>query len=121
MTIYEKIRELCKNRGETVTGVEKKLGFARGSLSKIDKNKPSVDRVQKLANHFGLPVEFFSDENAEESPRHYIGDETVALAQAIFENPSLRVLFDAAKDLTPEDIRIAVDMLKRFKETNPDG
>ena len=54
-------------------------------------------------------------------PVYYPDKETAELAQAIFDNPSLMVLFDAAKDLTPEDISIAVDMLKRFKETNPDG
>jgi hypothetical protein len=33
----------------------------------------------------------------------------------------MRILFDAAKDSKPEDLRRAADLLMRFKETNPDG
>lgn len=57
MSKYERIKELCKDRGVTITGLEKELGFARGSLSKIDKNKPSYERLEKLANYFGVPIE----------------------------------------------------------------
>lgn len=52
MLIYDRIRMLCKEKGVTVTGTEMELGFARGSLCKIDKNKPSVERLQKLADYF---------------------------------------------------------------------
>ena len=38
MLIYERIKQLCKANGVTVTGTESALGFARGSLCKIDKN-----------------------------------------------------------------------------------
>lgn len=42
--LYEKIRKLCKEKGVTVTEVERELGFGRGSLSKIDKHKPSNEK-----------------------------------------------------------------------------
>lgn len=60
MSIYERIRMLCKEKGETITGTEMELGFARGSLCKIDKNKPSAERLQKLADHFGVQVEWLT-------------------------------------------------------------
>lgn len=53
MLIYERIRQLCKQKGVTITGTEADLGFARGSLCKIDKNKPSVEKVNKLAEYLG--------------------------------------------------------------------
>lgn len=65
MALYATIRDLCRERGETITGLEKDLGFARGSLSKIDKNKPSVERMKKLSEHFDLPIEFFYGEKKE--------------------------------------------------------
>ena len=49
MLIYERIKQLCKKKGVTVTGTEAELGFARGSLCKIDKNKPSAEKIEKLA------------------------------------------------------------------------
>lgn len=51
MLIYDRIKQLCKDNGYTITGTEAALGFARGSLCKIDKNKPSIEKVSKLADY----------------------------------------------------------------------
>lgn len=58
MPMYDRIKLLCKQKGVTVTGTEKELGFARGSLCKVDTNKPSMERVNKLADYFGVSVEY---------------------------------------------------------------
>lgn len=60
MLIYERIRMLCKEKGVTITGTEKELGFARGSLCKIDKNKPSAERLQKLADYFEVEADWLT-------------------------------------------------------------
>ena len=59
MSIYDKIKQLCKEKSVTVTGTEKELGFSRGSLCKIDKNKPSSEKLQKLADYFGVQISCF--------------------------------------------------------------
>lgn len=56
-----------------------------------------------------------------EVPRYYEDDETAEMAQTIFENEDMRILFDAAKDSKPEDIKRAADFLKMLKATNPEG
>jgi len=71
MLTYETIKKLCKDKGVTVTGVEKELGFARGSLCKVNTNKPSMEKVQKLANYFGVSVEHLMT-GAEESQQKEI-------------------------------------------------
>lgn len=58
MLTYETIKKLCKAKGVTVTGLEKELGFARGSLCKINTNKPSMEKVQKLSDYFSVSVEY---------------------------------------------------------------
>ena len=58
---------------------------------------------------------------SESGRRYYFDDETAAMAQRLFEDPDLRMLFDASQDSKAEDLRMAAEMLKRFKETNPDG
>lgn len=60
MSIYDKIKQLCKEKGVTVTGTEKELGFSRGSLCKIDKNKPSSEKLQKLADYFEVQLEYLT-------------------------------------------------------------
>ena len=61
MLTYETIKRLCKIKRVTVTGVEKELGFARGSLCKVNTNKPSMEKVQKLADYFNVSIEYLMD------------------------------------------------------------
>ena len=56
-----------------------------------------------------------------EIPKYYENEETAELAQEIFENEDMRLLFDAAKGSKPEDIKRAADFLKMLKATNPEG
>lgn len=53
--------------------------------------------------------------------KYYEDDETAEMAQSLFENEDMRLLFDAAKDSKPEDLKMAADLLKRLKATNPEG
>lgn len=109
MTRYEKIKALCKERGITITGLERELGFARGSLSKIDKNQPSADRLEKLSSYFGLPVDYFLEVQTFGQQKEYYKDaETAKLAQEMFEDRDMRVLFDMKKNMDPE--RFAIQM-----------
>lgn len=58
--MYEKIKELCKENHISVNALEQELGFAKGSLCKIDKNKPSSEKLQKLADYFGVQLEYLT-------------------------------------------------------------
>ena len=116
MLTYDRIKTLCKQKGVTVTGTEKELGFARGSLCKVETNKPSMEKVQKLAEFFGVSVEYLTTGEETEDKGYYINPETAELAQTLFENKNLQVLFDAAKDATPEDLQTTYNMLMALKK-----
>lgn len=58
--MYEKIKMLCKEKGIAITKLEAELGFARGSLSKIDNHKPSAEKVEKIARFFGISSTFLT-------------------------------------------------------------
>lgn len=57
--IYEKVKEACREQGKTIASLEEQLGFPRGSIYKWDTNKPSVIKVQKVANALNKSIEFF--------------------------------------------------------------
>lgn len=115
MITYQDIKRLCKEKGVTVTGAEKALGFAKGSLCKIETSKPSMERVKRISDYFNIPIIDFYDKEPKERNKYYINEETAAIAQNIFENKELRLLFDAAKDANPEDLKTTHDMLLALK------
>lgn len=116
MLTYDRIKMLCKQKGVTVTGVEKELGFARGSLCKVETNKPSMEKVQKLAKFFDISVEYLTTgEEKETVEPYYINDDARELAQFMFENPEYKVLFDASRKVKKEDIEFVKQMIDRMR------
>lgn len=118
MTIKERVKELCRNKGVTAAKLEKECGFANGYVSKLDKSTPTTKNMQKIADYFGVTVEYLM--TGEMRDGYYLNQETANIAQQIFENKELSLLFDVQKDMSPEDLQAIYQMalaLKR-KESN---
>lgn len=106
-----------------------KTGVAKASISQYvnGKNIPSNITAKKLCAPFGVNPAWLmgfdvpKEEKQEKPDPYYLTPETAAIAQEVFDNPELRILFSAARDVKPENIQLAAEMLKRMKETNPDG
>lgn len=63
---------------------------------------PRMSKVQLLADYFGIQK---SDLLEEKHDSYYINEETAKIAQEIYEDKELRALFDAARDISPEDMK----------------
>lgn len=57
MSLVENIKLLCMKVGTSIPKLEKELGFGRGSVYNWDKNSPSIDKVQKVANYFKVSLD----------------------------------------------------------------
>jgi transcriptional regulator with XRE-family HTH domain len=51
------IKRLCKSKRIPIYELEDKLGLSRTSISRWDKNSPSVDKVKKVADFLGVTVD----------------------------------------------------------------
>lgn len=56
MSLVENIKLLCETKGISIPKLEKSLGLSRGSIYNWDKNSPSVDKVQKIADYFDVSI-----------------------------------------------------------------
>ena len=61
--MYDKIEKLMKENNQTAYQVSKATGIAQASLSdyKHGKGVPKFDKLQKLAKHFGVSVDYFAE------------------------------------------------------------
>lgn len=122
MTPVETVLELCKERGVKVSKLEKDCGFSNAYIKGLKNGKISAERVRIIADYFNVPYHKIDPEIFPEMQEgYYVNTEASRVAQEIFDNPDLRLLFEAARDVKPENIRLAAEMLRRFKETNTDG
>ena len=115
MTIYERIEELRKSIGLSQGKLEKELGFSNGSISKWKNSTPNPDRLQKLADYFGVSVEYLIKGETKDNETYYLNDDARELAQFMFENPEYKVLFDASRKVKKEDIAFVKQMIDRMR------
>lgn len=121
---YETFEKLCRAKNVRPADISKATGIATATLTSWKKGvyTPKQDKLQKIADYFGVTIEYLmTGEEPSKEEKYYLNEETAKLAQELFDNPDMRILFDAARDSKPEDLQRAADLLKRFKETNPDG
>jgi transcriptional regulator with XRE-family HTH domain len=99
--------KFCQNTGisqSTISTWKKKRNLITGELAKI------------IADYFNVTVDYLMTGEEKESQQYYLNDETKQIAQEIFENKELRILFDASRKAKPEDLLFAAEMIKKLKE-----
>lgn len=116
MGLYENVKDIAKSKGYSINRLEKELGFARSYISKFKTITPSMDKVQKIADFLEVSVDFLmTGEEKGDINGYYINEETAAIAQEIFDNKELRMLFDASRGASPEDLKTVRDMMLALK------
>ncbi len=138
MTIGQRIKQRRESLNMTQDELARKVGYAsRSSINKIELSRDlPLRKVSQMAVALETSPSFLMgwtdvpdpDYPAkseiieeQENKEYYINKETAEVAQSLFDNEDMRLLFDAAKDSKPEDLKMAADLLKRLKATNPEG
>ena len=130
MCLAKNIRYLRKKAGLSQEDIAQKLGYK--SFTTIQKwesgvAEPSVLIVRKLAEIFGVDMNALTTTDIEkvelqkaaqpepEPEGWYYDPETARVAQEIYQNPEMHMLFDAARDSKPEDLRKFAEMILLMK------
>lgn len=107
--MLEKIKELCRQKGVSITQLEQSLGLSNKAIYRWDEQMPSIDRVKKVADYFGVTVDYLiSDEKV------YDEKEEV-LERAFADNPDMRTLFKVTEKCSPAEIQTAIRLIKALR------
>ena len=116
--MYSVFSELLAKFGVKASDVSKATGISQTVFSEWKKGKstPKADKRQKIAAYFGVSLEYLdTGKEKEGGETYYLNEETTKMAQTIFENKELRMLFDAAQDASPDDLQAVHSMLLALK------
>lgn len=80
---------------------------------------PRMNKIDAICSYLSITREDLMREEGSQS--YYANTETAKMAQQIFENKDLRVLFDAAKDVSPETLKQVHDILMVLKRNEQRG
>lgn len=130
MTIYDRYCTLRDQKGVKDATVAAATGITKSTFTdwKTGRSSPKREKLSKIADYFGITLTSLEtgkedEKESAEGDKYYFNNETAEMAQKLFENSNLRVLFDAAQDASPEDLKVAYDMLValKSKENKQDG
>ncbi len=114
----EMLKYLRQRAGYSQQDLADLLKISKSTIGMYEQGRrsPDYETLEKIADIFNVDMNFLMGGKTKEStPEYYINPETVKLAQELFENHDLRILFDAARDSDPKDLQMAADLLKRLK------
>lgn len=57
MLIYDRVKEICKEKGISVCSVEKKAGLSNAVISKWNNSSPTVENLQSVARVLNVKVD----------------------------------------------------------------
>lgn len=120
--MYSVFEQLLQKNGISTYKVSKDTGIAQSVFSswKNGISKPKQDKMKILADYFNVSVEYLmTGEEKESGEKYYLNDETAEIAQEIFENKYLKMLFDVTKNASPQRLKAYYNMIKEIeKEEN---
>lgn len=103
MKLKERIRMLCEGKNTNFAALERALDLGQGTIRKWDKVSPGLDKLQKVADYFGVSIDYLA------------GREKNNFAN--LSGVYLNFAKEAQKnDIDPDDIRLALDTIKRLKD-----
>ncbi len=118
--MYKIFEELLKNRGTTAYQVSKATGISTGSLSdwKNGRSSPKADKLQKIADYFGVSVDYLLGKSdiKKEPIAKTDDDELNEYLEELKNRPEMKMLFSLAKGATKEDVEKAVKIVEALFE-----
>lgn len=123
---FDNIFEIMKERGLTAYRVSKDTGISQASIAdwRKGRSKPKIDKLKILAEYFGVSLASLTGESNEiddtqQAPNgYYVDKETAEYAEMLRTRPNARLLFSAAKDISKEDMKKAVEYIEFLKSKN---
>lgn len=132
MELSKILRDYRQEHGLTLQVFADRAGLTKQYISMLENNKnskngkpiiPSLETLRKLASAMYMNIDTLvatldgeQDVSLQTKDAGYYTDPEVAeYAEELRTNPEYRLLFDASKDLSKEDIDFVVNMIEQLK------
>lgn len=119
MAFSNNLRYLRKKYDMSQEDLANKLGYK--SFTTIQKwesgvSEPSVSMVKKIAELFGVTMDQITNDDLSDAENYYYLDpEAAEIAQEVQSRPELKILFDATRKVSSDDLKFVVDMIDRMQ------
>ena len=121
------IKDIIKQRrlelGYTLDDVSKLIGVTSATISRWESGEIANmrrDKIVKLAEALKISPSVIMGWDAYENmeSQYYLDDDVKDLAEFMFENPEYKVLFDASRNVSKDDIEFVKEMIDRVSNNS---
>ena len=131
MNLYQRIKARREELEMSQEELAQMLGYkSRSSINKIEKGETDIpqSKIKAFADALKTTPKYLmgwtedssiaAEENINNNEQfsYYLDPEVAQLADEIHKNPEMRILFDASKKLTKEDLQFVMDMVSRMRK-----
>ena len=125
------LKEMIISRYGSLAKFANEIDMSWTTLDSILKRgilKANIVNVLKITGELGIDTEKLGDglivmlpnedisSPSESDESYYLDPAAAAMAQELYARPEMRVLFDATRNVSPDDIQFVIDMLDRMKK-----
>lgn len=118
--MYEIFEKLCQKNNISAYKVSKDTGITTATITSWKQGKyiPKQDKIQTLADYFNVSVEYLmTGKEKDGGETYYLNEETKEIAQEIFDNKKLKMLFDVSRKASPEHLEAYYNLIKTMQES----
>ena len=93
-----------------------RLGMSKSTIGMYETGAitPSLEALNAIADFFNVSISYLMGE--EDISMYYFDPEVAQMAQEMYERPEMRVLFDASRKATKEDIETVAGILEKMSK-----
>lgn len=114
-TLGCRLKSLRKNMQLTGEEFGAKMNVSKPTVSlwESDKRTPNAEMLQKIANFFDVSVDYLLiGKPNTTNDSYYYDTEVTELAEQIKNDPELRILLDAKRNLSKQDMKAIINITK---------
>ena len=115
MNISDKLKQFIREHNVDQKELARISGVTEGAVSQwlSGSTLPKIGRLQKITQHFGLPISALIDDEATNAILSYNGSDK----RIIEADDFIYTLYEESKDLTEEQKEALLAMAKAFKKS----
>lgn len=116
MLFSERLRELRQKKGLSQSQLADALNISKSAISmyELGKREPDLETLEGIADFFNVDINYLIGK--EDGSMYYLDPEAAEIAQEVQQRPELKILFDASRKVSADDLELVINMIDRLKK-----
>ena len=118
MSIAKNIKEIRERFNLTQAQLGEIAGVSDKAVSTWENGtaEPRLGAIQKIATALNIKKSDIVDDTDGDGSMYYLDPEAAEIAQEVQQRPELKILFDASRKVSADDLNFVIGMIDRMKK-----